>query len=658
MNAAHVCVFGHDIQCLQKYIGTGIFHDLFADPCVFANIGIKCWIVAMLQKIFLSFDFGAFRVIGLPENVNARDDQRHDPEEEKRRENSSDPAHECHGRCRHFSLCIAMHACPSNVYTCTCAIATKRAVMRDRLEMIMLLLALFLLVYPETAGGELLAIGDQGYPHIYLMQPPAAVQWHEKVFALKIASAQAVRINSRGIRFISAGYSSLVLTHDGNEDTRDEEQDNYGRSRRKAIISSITHEYAGEGKGGGEWRSIHCEGARDSLCHIVDSAETDKGQQVITGRAFPNAGQVAYVGHGLSRSYSVLENLGIGRCPESSTGRTAGVVGGGIANASSVQWDITICNVLGGGGDFVYVPDEQRLYALGDPISFQMFAAISVLTILMAIILAHNLEYSLGTTKYKPTAAGSLFGMISLLMCVTFATGKSNFLLPYVTVEDRLAFVTLFAYVGYYSIRIATETMHVHVWWYVKRMGLWVYGLFSRCADNNNGSGENNGRDEERNIAGGAVKKRRMHLLRVLSPDSHVITGSPVNPVLATLCIVALRLFSTLDNPYTTALVFLIATRLLHKITKYLDDSACVQCNAGDRRCRLHASVGAWGCMDILFDCFIVSMLIYAGVVPQNNNDPSTSSLFILQGIFAAATLNRIITVYENNASVAVVVNC
>ena len=41
----------------------------------------------------------------------------------------------------------------------------------------------------------------------------------------------------------------------------------------------------------------------------------------------------------------------------------------------------------------------------------------------------------------------------------------------------------------------------------------------------------------------------------------HSYVRSPVNPVLATLSMVSLRLYSTMDNPYTTAILFLVGTR-------------------------------------------------------------------------------------------------
>lgn len=50
-----------------------------------------------------------------------------------------------------------------------------------------------------------------GYPYLYLMDPSMPVIWHEKFFAMRMAMSQAVRVNSRGVRFISADYSSVIL---------------------------------------------------------------------------------------------------------------------------------------------------------------------------------------------------------------------------------------------------------------------------------------------------------------------------------------------------------------------------------------------------------------------------------------------------------------
>ena len=380
------------------------------------------------------------------------------------------------------------------------------------------------LVIAGFTGAEMLSIGDSGYPHIYLMQPTVPVHWHRKAMAVRRAGSQAIRINTRGIRFISASYSSLVLGSSPGD-------------------SSSFHNALG-------WKGIHCRGSTYGLCEIsggVNGAES---------LVFPNAPHDVYVSS-TSGDERIDDFIG-SPCPETKTNRVASTSGDGR------RYDISVCNVLGVGNDYVYLPYESMLYVLSEPITFQVLTAISILTVIMAVVLAHNLEYSLGSIEQSSGSLVSLTGMLSLLFLTTFATGNPDVLLPYVTLEDRASFVVLFTYVLYYTVRAAFQ-----------------HYVFVR-----------HGMD------------------------------SPVNPVLATLCVVSLRLHGSLDNSYTTLLTFLIATRLLHKLSTY----DCTPMRG----------------VDILFDSALVTMLIFTGLVPQHNNDPTVVALYVLQGAYAAQGLNRV----------------
>lgn len=69
--------------------------------------------------------------------------------------------------------------------------------------------------------------------------------------------------------------------------------------------------------------------------------------------------------------------------------------------------------------------------------------------------------------------------------------------------QDRLGFVLLLGYVGYYTLRAC--------------INIYFHGYM----------------------------------------EKHAV----VNPILATLCVVAMRLYGSLDNPYTTLLTFLFSVR-------------------------------------------------------------------------------------------------
>jgi hypothetical protein len=184
--------------------------------------------------------------------------------------------------------------------------------------------------------------------------------------------------------------------------------------------------------------------------------------------------------------------------------------------------DISLCNLVSAGTNYVYIPATQQIFTLDDPISFHMFTLISVLTVAMAITLSHNLEYSIGGTSTQLGPLPSIFLMSGLLISVTFATGKRQILSPYVTLEDRLSVLVLSIYILYYITRLL--------------------------------------------------------LLHFVSKE----VRSPVNPILGILVLVTARLYGTLDNPYIGVLIFLLCARFFTKLctfaTHSLDSSdSCIR---------------------------------------------------------------------------------
>ena len=445
--------------------------------------------------------------------------------------------------------------------------------------------SILLLACLQGCQPEIFSIGDQAYPYVYLMEPSVPVFWNTKFFALRMAGSQAVRINARGVRFIPPDSSAIALVN-------------------SSTHSRDFHILPADDKGRNPWQVFRCKSSTDALCQI------DTQGSGYTSRLFPNAGSPVYITHGeLPESpLGGIPKFVTGNCPESSTGR--------VANFEK-RWDVSICNILGMGSDFVYMPYTSELFVLQDPISFQMFAVISALTIFLTIVLAHNLEFALGSTATNSSTTISLVGIYALLFCSTFATGDQNILLPYVTLEDRLSFVCLFGYILYYTLRILANTL---------------------------------------------IGDQTM--------------GSPVNPILATLVLVALRFFTTLDNPYTIILTFLVTARLLHKLTKYTTSGVCKETehrivhNSFTLYCRNFCrerifffvlwDEGScdsppvqrhlWRGVDIIADGVLVSIMVYVGVVPQHNNDPAIIALYLLQGLYAAATLNRAMMMFEKRS--------
>jgi hypothetical protein len=249
---------------------------------------------------------------------------------------------------------------------------------------------------------------SQGYPYVNLMTPYAPVVWHEKFFALRMALSQGVRINSRGVRFIDSDHSRVVLRAASSSSSS-----SAASSSSWTVAGGFTSAPPLSGPPTGGWASIPCEAARDSLCHIVvpPAASNDKTAELRI-RVFPNSGSPAYTFPLLSDSRLNATTLGttpaiwdamVGAgCPESATGRTStlGPSGGGGDSGKTVRaWDLSVCNVIGGGWDFVFMPFDGVLFVLARPVPFHMVVIISILTMVMSIVLAHNLEFSLGTTN-------------------------------------------------------------------------------------------------------------------------------------------------------------------------------------------------------------------------------------------------------------------
>lgn len=394
-------------------------------------------------------------------------------------------------------------------------------------------------VLAALAGAETFSIGDQTYPYLSTMSSSTPIVWHTKGVALRTLGAQAIRINSRGIRFIPASYSAVVM------------------GGTMAEHDNIHFQRVGEG-----WVRIGCTVVRDALCRInVVNGSTD---------VFPNFPQKVYISP--TTNDEVLDDFLGTRCPETKTGRVL---------SGSGRHDISVCNVLGAGADYVFLPDKEMLFLLPEPISFQVITAISVLTVFMAVVLAHNLEYTISGAGEPSGAILSIVGMLGLLFLTAFATGNRDFLSPFVTLEDRLSFTVLFAYILYYTSRAG--------------INYWLLGSM------------------------------RM--------------DSPVNPILSTLCVVPLRLYGTLDNPYTTVLTFLLATRLLNKLFNYSD--------TGVEKCQEKRGM-LWPALDIAVDCIVVTILVYFGIVPQSNHDPAIVALYMLEGFFGALALNLVVLELES----------
>lgn len=256
-------------------------------------------------------------------------------------------------------------------------------------------------------------------------------------------------------------------------------------------------------------------------------------------------------------------------CTEAATVRTS-IVG----NSVRKRRDVSLCDVLSGGGDFVYLPVEDTLFFRATPIPFQVFAFISILTVYLAVILAHNMEVMLGSKKERSSILITELVVVVQIVLLLFASGVprsnswdlfSGVLDVFVTTEDRYVSVYLIVYSAYYVVQSL---------------------CVAYVAKNN------------------AVK---------------IGAQTPVNPIITTLTMVAMRVHYTLDNTYTVVATVLIATRLLNKIAQLGRTDTQYPAK------RLSMTV------DILADSVLVALLIYAGVVPHHGREPIITGLYMVQ---------------------------
>jgi hypothetical protein len=106
----------------------------------------------------------------------------------------------------------------------------------------------------------------------------------------------------------------------------------------------------------------------------------------------------------------------------------------------------------------------------------------------------------------------------------------------------------------------------------------------------------------------------------------------PINPVLASIAVAVQRIYSTVDNPYTPIVTFLMLTWTLHKISMFERSMVLfhtsgknITCSGEDPQSgnnsqpsKTSVVVFQWArAVDILFDCFLLSMLLYTGVIIQ-----------------------------------------
>jgi hypothetical protein len=429
------------------------------------------------------------------------------------------------------------------------------------------MLALFLLASCSSMClAEIFGISDHSYPHVLITDPiQAPVVWHKKAFGFRLLNSAAVRINARGIWFIPSSHTMLTGMLDNSDEAIPMEVHAQKLVMKDVMGGGGVHlsdlKRKRDAADASKWRYIHCSWARDSLCHLLGNSQT---------RFLPNFPGQVYVSQ--SEEQAPLELFWMMKaCPETATAR--------FLAPQRHGGDISLCNIVGVGADYVYIPSKKMLYVLLDPLNNVSLVFMSIFIIYLMIIMGHNLQVVLGASAPEKKAKGQWTGLCLLaLVGVTCLSSSSvhTCISIYVTWEDRIVFFALLAHILYYCARI--------------EIGAWVQ----------------NGK-----------------------------RANPVNPMLAGIYLAVQRVYGSVENPYSEVLFFVMLTWALHKVSMLCYRSRQRPNNT------LYTKERVWRSLDCIMDGILLSLLLYAGAVGQMQMESTTASAALLQGMLAAMTLNK-----------------
>jgi hypothetical protein len=307
---------------------------------------------------------------------------------------------------------------------------------------------MILLFFLDSATGTQRAIldTDVAYPYISLLDPVLDMDWDRGFGALGIAQSSAVRINSKGIQFIPPSYSQLDLS------------DRYQTT---------------------------CVRSRNCMCVMDNNGSTTN--------VFPEKGSPVYITPDVETPINLV-------CHRQQTGRQ-------VLLGSLARMDISLCNIIDGNMDIVYIPTTNTIYVTHHSINTPVIVIICLLVLYVAAMMCHNIEILI--CKKASITSGNIytdnFAIYVLVGLTVFCEGEVNALRPFVTIEDKFSFVVLVIYIMYY----------------------------------------------------------------VIQNTHNILYGSPANPIntlIAVLTAVSMRIHMTLDNAYTSILTFIFILRVLNKI--------------------------------------------------------------------------------------------
>lgn len=105
---------------------------------------------------------------------------------------------------------------------------------------------------------------------------------------------------------------------------------------------------------------------------------------------------------------------------------------------------------------------------------------------------------------------------------------------------------------------------------------------------------------------------------------------SPVNPVVASLVLVSMRVHHSIDNSYTAAGAWMVGARLLNKLTTLAP-----------------GGLTPLLLLDLALDSLLLSLLAYTGVAPYCSMDPTYTALASVQGAALALAADLLMQSFE-----------
>jgi len=196
----------------------------------------------------------------------------------------------------------------------------------------------------------------------------------------------------------------------------------------------------------------------------------------------------------------------------------------------------------------------------------------------------------------KTQARWAVACMAALVLLSTFATGTTHVMAAFVTVQDQVAFIATVLYISYYCIRVEADA---------------YFGEGRR--------------------------------------------SNPVNPMLASISVAVQRVYGSVENPYSQTIFFIMLTWLFHKSSMagrsswpsemmVPSSSSFLLDHPPPDQQKKQGRVRWRRCIDVIMDCILLSIMLYAGVAGQADMEPSISAVQVLQTILAAMALNRALT--------------